>query len=712
MKRLVTYFLSGILVLMSCFLIAQQNKASIGHDPIIDSLQNVLKNLSGDTTEVNTLNLLSRQYRNTGIYEPAMQYAREAQQFAKKLNYQKGIAASYNNIGIIYWYQGNYENALDNHLNALKIEKEIGDKIGIANSYNNIGALYYNQGNYESALENYLAALKIREEIGDKKGVSGSFNNIGLIYEKQLNYEKALDYHLKALKKEQETGDKKGIANSYNSIGLIYFHQGTYESALDNYFKSLKICEEIGDKSGIATSYNNAGIIYSIEKSYEKALNNYLKSLKIREEIGDKQGIGTSYNNVGITYLEQGLLGQSYNYLSQSLILSKEIGNKDGVKEAYSSLSDLYFKKRDYKQAFTFHKLYSDIKDTLLNEQSTKQIAEMNTKYDSEKKDKELIKKDAEISKQLVETEKQNLQRNAFIIGFSLVLVLAFFIFRGYHQKKEANKLLEAKNILIENQKLLVEEKNLKITDSINYARRIQQAILPSQEIIKSVLTDSFIFFKPKDIVSGDFYWMHAIDKNYVLLAAVDCTGHGVPGALMSMMGYNLLEQIVKEHHIFEPAKILNELSKLVVESLKQTNTLSSSKEAMDIALCRFDFQNNELEFAGAHNSLYLIRNGKLFETKADNRTIGISLAASLPFTNHKIKLEKGDCLYISSDGYADQFGGINNEKFYYQPFREMLTQIHQLPMNDQRDQLEIIMSEWKGDKEQIDDMLVIGVKI
>ena len=264
----------------------------------------------------------------------------------------------------------------------------------------------------------------------------------------------------------------------------------------------------------------------------------------------------------------------------------------------------------------------------------------------------------------------------------------------------------------IEKQKHLLEEKNLKITDSIYYAQRIQQAILPSQKMISSILPDSFIFFRPKDIVSGDFYWAYAIDKHQVLFAAVDCTGHGVPGALMSIMGYNLLEQVVKENKIYQPALILDELSKLVVNTLKQTDEVGSIKEGMDIALCKINYKTYELEYAGAHNSLNLIRNGILTETKANQRSIGFASANSLKFNNHKIKLEKGDNFYIFSDGYADQFGGNGHQKFFYKPFRELLVEIHQLSMENQQQKLEKVIFEWKGKRDQTDDILIIGVRV
>ncbi|MDP1745473.1 MAG: tetratricopeptide repeat protein [Bacteroidota bacterium] len=712
MKKIFLVLFIFILIHFQYSIYAQQDR--------IDSLLLVLRSSTVDTIQINTLSELSRLHNSTGNYQDALKYAIDAQQQSQKVNFKTGLGNAFNNIGSVYWNEGSYENALENYFKALEIRKEAKDKKGISGSLNNIALVYMNQGDYGKSMEFHLKSLKIREEIGDKKGTLSSYNNIGNIYRNQGNYEKALENYFKSMNVNDEndiilpnnTISKKGIGNFYNNIGLVNMNQGDYERSLKNYQKSLKVRKEIGDRKAVADSYNNIGNVYMDMINYKEALNNHLKSLKIREEIGDKYGIAMSNVNIGGIYLKENRLVESYDYLNRALILFKRIGYKDGIKDAYFSLSDLHAQKGDYKKAFEFHKLYFNSKDTLFNEKSSKQIAEMNTKYDSEKKDKELLKKDLEMSKQLVETEKQYLQRNVFIIGFALVLALSFFIFRGYRLKQNANKLLEKKNILIENQRQLMEENNGKITDSIKYAKRIQHAILPSRDFIKSVLPDSFVFFKPKDIVSGDFYWIHAIDKDQVMLAVVDCTGHGVPGALMSMMGFNLLEQIVKEHQIYEPGIILDELSKLVMDSLKQTNELSSVKEGMDIALLKINNLTKELEFAGARNSLYLIRNRELTELKADRRSIGISFSQAVPFSSYKIKIEKGDCLYAFSDGYADQFGGPNNEKFYYHPFRELLIDISQQNMEEQEEKLEKVISEWKGHKAQIDDMLVIGVRV
>ena len=755
MKKLVICFFSCILLLMPGLIQAQQNK--------IDSLQNLLKTSNDDTTKVNTLNDLCKQYINKGNYEAAMQYADQALFRAQKINFKKGIAYSFGNIGLIYKYQGNYGKALDSYFNSLTIREQIEDKRGLANTYNSIGLIYEYQGNYEKALDSHFKSLKIMEEIGNKKGVSFSYNNIGIVYEKQGNYEKALDNYFKSLTIKEEIGYKQGIASSYNNIGNIYYYLKNYDNALGNYEKSLKIEEEIGDKSGMADSYNNMGIIYLNQRNYqmaleshlkslkiyeeienqngiastynnigniyekqvnyEKALDNYLKGLKIYQEIGFKQGITASYINIGNIYLKQNKFGESYDYINRALIIYKEIGYKDGIKEAYFSLSELQNKKGDYKQAYKYHKLYSDIKDTLLNEQSAEQIAEMNTKYDSEKKDKELIKKDAEISKQQAETEKQNLQRNAFIIGFALVIVLAFFIFRGYRQKRNANKLLEEKNIFIENQKKLVENKNeiieekqREIIASITYAKRIQQAILPPDNLVREFLPDSFILYKPKDIVAGDFYWIETTlspvgrdGDGCILIAAADCTGHGVPGAMVSVVCNNALNRSLREFGLRDPGYLLDKTRELVIEQFEKSE--EEVKDGMDISLCSLNYKTNQLLWAGANNPLWIIHNNQLVEIKSNKQPIGKYIETK-PFTTHTIQLQKGDTIYLFSDGYADQFGGEHGKKFKGSKMKELLLSVQNKTMDEQKELLNQAFEFWKGNLEQVDDVLIIGIRI
>lgn len=647
----------------------------------IDSILNVLKTESDDTLRIKNLNSLTRYYIDVGDYNLALQYAHDAKEKGEKYGFKRGVVAAFNNLATIYSIRGDYALSLSSNIKALKISEEIHFEKGVANAYNGIGTMYLNQKRYELALVNFQKALEIRQRIKDIKGIAACYNNIGVCYKNLSLMDEALNSYLKCLHTLEEDAKRTG----------------------EKYYQ------------GISSSYNNIGLIYLQKEKYTEALDNLEKALKIRTEAGDKLTTASTSNNIAKVYIMQGKFNEALMYLERALSLNGPIQAKASMQESYAFMAELYGKKGDFQRAFEFHKLYTDLKDSLLNEQSSKQITEMNAKYDSEKKDKELLKKDTEISRQQSETEKRNFQRNVFIVGFCLVLFLAVFIFRSYRQKRTANIELKDKSELIEKQKSLVEEKNKKITDSINYAKRIQHAIIPSKESIHAFFSDSFILFKPKDIVSGDFYWCTEIasEKGHdILLACVDCTGHGVPGALMSMMGYNLLEQVVKEHHVYQPSLVLDALDRLVLKSLYQKEEQGVLKNAMDISLCRIDFKNMVLEYAGAHTPLFIIKNGVLTELKGDRRTVGSSGKLGTIFTHHTIKIQKGDCVYMFSDGFVDQKGGNEPTKFFLKPFKELLLSVHLESMNAQMTMLEDVFVKWKKGYEQTDDVLIIGIRI
>ena len=262
----------------------------------------------------------------------------------------------------------------------------------------------------------------------------------------------------------------------------------------------------------------------------------------------------------------------------------------------------------------------------------------------------------------------------------------------------------------IEQQAGRLEELYKDVTDSIRYAKRLQESILPSPRFVKELLPEAFVLFKPKDIVSGDFYWFERAGSK-VLFAAVDCTGHGVPGAFMSLVGHNGLNQAVKEHDLNQPAAILDDLNQLATETLNKHVEDGRVQDGMDLALCALDLNSMNLEFAGAYNPLYVIRDGEVLQTKGDKFAIGGG-KHDKTFTNHNIEIKSGDSLYIFSDGYADQFGGNKGKKFMYKKFRDLLISMQDRPMEEQGKLLDSTIEKWKGDYEQVDDILVIGVKI
>ncbi len=321
----------------------------------------------------------------------------------------------------------------------------------------------------------------------------------------------------------------------------------------------------------------------------------------------------------------------------------------------------------------------------------------------------ELIKRLEYEKQQAVSAEESKVVAWFAAIG---LLLAAGILFKRIKDIQKHQKILDEKNCLLENVNAQLSQKNKDITDSIAYAKKIQDALLPSMSYAKNILPEHFILFKPKDIVSGDFYWIEEW-KHQVFIAAVDCTGHGVPGAFMSILGSDLLHEIIKDHGITKPAAILNAMDKGLAKILHQHTASNEVKDGMDIAFCAIDKRNNLLEYAGAFNPLWLIRDNTLQEFTADKQPIGVFIDDQPKlFTNHEIKLLPGDLIYIFSDGYADQFGGQHGKKFRYKQLEEIVLANCSKPLYVQKDILEIKFDEWKGDLEQVDDMLVIGVRI
>jgi serine phosphatase RsbU (regulator of sigma subunit) len=299
------------------------------------------------------------------------------------------------------------------------------------------------------------------------------------------------------------------------------------------------------------------------------------------------------------------------------------------------------------------------------------------------------------------------------LLVFTVALFSAFLIRTRYRLTRNEIRSrleLEKSKEVIEAERNTVVEQKKEITDSINYAKRIQRALIPTEEDFNQYFTDSFVFFKPKDIVSGDFYWIHRkYDKIYY--ATGDCTGHGVPGGFMTILGLSFLEEIIDSKSSENPAEVLDMLRDKIVNTLKQGARTDENKDGMDINLCCIDTTNNILHYAAANNSFYIVRNNELLEMKADKQPCGF-FHHPVPFTLHHVQLEKGDCIYTFTDGYPDQFGGPKGKKFRYKQFESMLLDNHNKPFRQQQQTLYDTFDKWKGDLEQVDDVLVIGVKI
>jgi serine phosphatase RsbU (regulator of sigma subunit)/tetratricopeptide (TPR) repeat protein len=756
----------AIFVLIFCFCCfissAQQNR--------MDSLRLVLKNINAntssefsptvagekasvllDTNAIYTLNNLAWELKNNNP-DTAIILAMQALNLSRMLFREKEnqsplgklreacIGKCYQNIGAFNYLKGNYSQALDYDFKALKIKESLNDKKKIASIHNNIGTVYERQGDYPKALDHYFKALKMAEELGNKNIITTNLSNIGTIYYHLNDYPQALNNYFKALKLAEETGDVYQMAANLAGIGNIYYFQKEYSHALEYDFKALKLAKELGDQIGMAKIINNLGTVYDDQKDYSKALTYDFKALKLEEQLGDKNGLVVSFDNIGNVYLRLNKYKDAELYLQKALTLATEIRSLDLVRQTEEVFIELYTQIHEPVKALEHYKKYIVAKDSIFNEENTKKTLRSEMNFDFEKK-QAIEKAEQEKQNEIAQQEKQKQKIILFLVSCFLLLVAVFasFMFNRWRvaqrqkliiekhakQIKEEKEKLEKANVFIieqnkmmETQKKLVEEKNKNITDSIDYAKTIQEVILPTEEFRNQIFSDSFVLFKPKDIVSGDFYW-YSEKNNKKIIAACDCTGHGVPGALMSMIASNLLNLITNEKEIFVPSEILRLLNIGIYEALHQGEDGALARDGLDMALCCIDYEKNELQYAGAQNPLYVLTDNELTVINGNNQTVGgggFLLKKKDPlkieYTNHIIPIEKEMSIFLFSDGYMDQFGGSDGKKFGIQKFKELVLNNQHLSMQKQKELFLAAHQDWKGNTAQVDDVLVMGVRL
>ncbi|NOU18886.1 MAG: tetratricopeptide repeat protein [Bacteroidales bacterium] len=687
--------------------------------------------------EANAYFQLGFIYQDKGKLDSALILMNKVLELRQKIGEQINIAETFNSLGQIYYDMSDYQKSIDCYKNAIKIRESINNPQGLAIAYYNFGRTHTSIGNYQLALEQFQKALKTFEQINAQDGIANSCNGIGMVYENlsqstlavkenETNYQKALEYYLRALEIFQKLEKKDEEGNTYQNIANVYSRLATnqfvakygeewedsliklspkvilnsFSKSIEYYNKSLDIFKASADearKTKIAVVSTNLGATYSWGRDWTRA-NKYLnEGLDLARKLNLQYEKVNALFSLGESNFRQKNTTQAEAYFLECAKIAKSLDIKEFERYCYERLSKLYDQIGEVQKAFSFHKLSVKIKDELFSEKSQKAITEMQTKYETEKKDLAINLQDSII-------KRQKLTIIGAVVGAVLILLVALLMFKMFREKKKANRVLEEKNELITEQKK-------EITDSIRYASRIQRAILPSDEIMRLNLPEHFVLYLPRDIVSGDFFWLSQRGGKIVIVAA-DCTGHGVPGAFMSMLGVSFLYEIVNKEGIMQPGSILNYLRDHVKSTLSQTGKKDEAKDGMDISLCVFDPKEMKLEWAGAYNPLYLIRNGELTEYKANKMPIAIHMNDHIPFTNNEISVQKGDTFYISSDGYADQFGGTDGRKFMSKKYKEMLLQIWDKPMDEQKEIIQKAHLDWKGHHEQVDDILVMGVRV
>ncbi len=584
---------------------------------------------------------------------------------------------------------------------ALKISKEKDYARGRAYARINLAVNHFLRSENREALELLRRALKFFDRLEQEKGLCMALAFMGYVLESFGDFENGLDYAQKALEKVKMIRFKEGEAEIQSLIGIIYSRLPDYDQALKAYNESVKIREKISDRNAAASSYNRIGRIYALKKDYDKALESYRMSLKIREELKLSSALPWTYLGIASTYEEMGDLKsakkyyrknleegcgvidkrcrlqsmagmgrvllrmkqdeEAYRLLDDSMALAKELKAKPLIYEIHYALANYYESSGNPAEALRHYQIYHELREEVNNDETRNRLKNQQIAFAVEKAEKE---------KEIFQL--RNVELKAAYDEIHLI--------------------------------------NLEITTSINYASRIQAALLPQKENLEAILPDHFILFLPRDVVSGDFYWVSKVDGKIIFCAA-DCTGHGVPGAFMSMLGITFLDGIIHKQKILKADEILNRLKQDVMSALRQTGRKEEQKEGIDIALCVYDPATRQLEFAGAYLPLYLIRKGKLEEYPGNKIPISYVEEIPQPFQSKFIPIKKGDILYLFSDGYADQFGGPLGKKFKYIGLKQYLTDIHNRPTEEQKNLLEKNFFTWKGNREQIDDVILMGVR-
>jgi serine phosphatase RsbU (regulator of sigma subunit) len=693
--------LCSLLLFLTLSIQAQETKE-------ITEAKSKLAKATTDSVRIGALVELADGYRHISDNTSAKKYADEALAKAKAahilFSYSKRIVA------LVYRDMGENEKSLSLFKEALADAKKEKSKKSEANVLNDMAMVYYNSNRIDSALSYFIIATNIRQQIGDSAGLAVSSNNIGQIYKSLKDEKKAMEYFNRALEMFRGVGKEFQVALVLNNIGNIYDDVKNYKEALRYYLESLAILEKLEKKKYIAQFKMNIGNTYKNLGQLEKAEQFLNESANMMEALGDKSGLCRVLGSIADFYFFVNKTEKAKAYNEKCIPLAIETGDMEILKNAYFSMSKCYERIGDYKLAHYYYLEQDAIQDSLAELTSQDLVKKMSMEYETEKKELQIKGLQSEQALSKAEAGRQKTQKMLLLTGLVAALLVGILFLYGFVQKRKDNQVIALQKEEVEKQKELLEERNKDITDSINYAKRIQHAILKSEEHVSQHLPPHFILFKPKDIVSGDFYW--ALEKqDHLYLAAADCTGHGVPGAFLTMLGASFLNEINANEKLLSTAEILDKLRDKMIKELGQTGAEGENKDGMDISFSRLNLKTKELQWSGANNPLYYIQNKQMKEIKGDKQPIG-HYTDMKPFTNQELQLGPGDSFYLFTDGYADQFGGPQGKKFKYKQLQQLLLKNIHLSQEAQKQLLSNTFEMWRGGLEQVDDVCVIGVTL
>ncbi len=678
----------------------------------------------------NAQNRLGTIYYMVGIPDTAMMYYRSSLKIFKEINNQDKIGSLYLNMGNVFSFIGETDSSYSYTVKSLEVFTELEDVEAQSLSLGNLGNYYQQMGVYEKALDYYYMALEIEDSLGDERSLASTYNNIAIVTWALENYNSAEDYLRRALKVWEKEKNTYNLATAYLNMGGIFQDTGIPDSARHYTLRALSISKKTGDVSIMSKALTNLEVQYELAGIYDSAKYYGLKALSYFKETEDKAGQLTALINLTSLYQKLGLYQEGLEFANTGIGIALELEDYQRLAKLHRNKSILLSKLGRYKEAFENAELFADGIDSIQSHNLMKALHELQVKYETEEKDMRINSLNQEnqlqaalVDKKELEIQQGKLLRNLLSVVAVLLIFAAAAFYRSFRIKKKANLEISEKNeelnaqneeIMaqrdqLEEQNRVIGEKNRQITDSINYAERIQKAMLPSSEKLKDLFPENFVLYKPRDIVSGDFFWVGETETHKVLVVA-DCTGHGVPGAFMSMIGMELLNRIISQEGESDPGKILNALHSGVNKALKQDKT--EVRDGMDVVVLSCKKNGSDFLFSGAKNSLLFVSEEKLETIKGDKFPIGgHSEEGERNFKTHQVPATKGSSLYLFTDGIPDQFGGPSGKKFMIKRLKELLLNNSSLNIQAQQDNLADALEQWMKGYEQVDDICIIGIK-
>ena len=760
--------LTGMVLLVSG-LLSNDSRAQ-GVDP--DSLEYALQQAASLEDQAEVLIDLSRYYEPIHA-DTSLRFAQRALATSQKAAYNEGVAQAYLQIASYYAHFQHYNfDSLDHYFSrSLIIYQSNADSLEVANAYYYMSGTCDENDNYplalsygekamalylqlgleekrayalarlcevENSVGNNALAMKycttsqrIFDAINKESEKANLFKTMGSINFQLRNYEKSKEFFLLAIGLAQKYEDAPTLSKAYVGMGQALRATQEYDDALSYFNRSLALYQrDDNDLSVLGTSYAyyHIGKTYLLQGNAEQALSLLEEALETAEVYGDVSLRASALLELGKAYYNLEDLEQAFSYLSEASQQAQGIKGTHAnviLQECYLNLAKYYNQIDNLEEALVNFRRYSLEQERMYQEQASRQVAEMQAVYELDEKTTRIDSLQQQGKIRELEFEQRKLVNYVLISGILFLVGLGLVFYSKYRLKIQANHKLEKQKTSINQQKQkiekqrdeivlksqLLEENSRDIKDSIEYARRIQLSLLPARSQLKHLFPESLIFYQPKDIVSGDFYWLHETDDT-IIVSVLDCTGHGVPGAFMTVLANTILNQLALENKMSSPNVVLTLMDTHIREALRQKDAENPNNDGLDMAVCFINRHTLELEYSGAQMPMYYFSQGELHQMDADRYFIGGAQYSEKFFTNQPIQLQRGDTIYLASDGFQDQFGGPKDKKFMRRSFKEMLTCLQSHSIAQQYQKIEQTFYEWKGEQVQTDDVLIVGIRL